>query len=59
MIFFQLLEKDIFGGRVMVTKTHQKKEDSNEADADHLRRADEPDDPERADRAHGELNEPS
>ena len=28
MIFFQLLEKDIFGGRVMVTKTHQKKDES-------------------------------
>lgn len=23
MIFFQLLENDVFGGRVMVTKTHQ------------------------------------
>lgn len=22
MIFFKLLEKDVFGGRVMVTKTH-------------------------------------
>ena len=26
MIFFQLLENDVFGGRVMVTKTHQQKD---------------------------------
>jgi hypothetical protein len=26
MIFFKLIEKDYFGGRVMVTKTHVKKE---------------------------------
>lgn len=36
MIFFKLLEKDIFGGRVMVTKTHQKQEEPAGSEADSM-----------------------